>query len=185
MIQKRVVLSLLILILVFSFVSAEGEVCTSDSGCASGEVCSSGTCSAYCTFGEAECSNGIDDDGDGTIDYAGACYTDTDGDGVLDSSEEASLSACAYDIIDNDCGECISRFTDQDFACRSPLDTDESSDPSCATSADDDGDGDGGMFPDDPDCSGPEDAESGSLSYVAEEEKGFFGRLWDWLIFWN
>ena len=58
-------------------VTSESVSCTESSECASGEVCDSGACAEYCTIGEAECSDGIDNDGDGFVDYWGACYDGT------------------------------------------------------------------------------------------------------------
>ena len=89
--------------------------CSENTDCAEGEVCDSGSCVSYCTIGEAECSDGIDNDGDGLIDYWGACY---DGNTLYDCTDQLSAADCEIA-----CGDLP--YTGADENCVSPLDSSE------------------------------------------------------------
>lgn len=136
-------------------VTGSGRSCGVNSDCdVSSEVCSEGQCVAFCKEGEAQCSDGVDNDGDGSVDFV-----DADADGVADNGSDPE--------------------------CRSPLDTDEGSNPACADGVDNNGDGliD---YPRDTGCSSPEDLSEGtSTRFGAAEKEGFFARLWGWLRFWD
>lgn len=172
------VLLFLVSVLSLNVVVAEGESCTSTSDCSSGEVCEDGVCTTYCSIGETECSDGIDNDGDGAYDYWGACFTD--------STDTEANDCSAYDFAsecEDSCRDFI--YYDVDTECRSPLDNDESADPRCADGIDNDGDT-YVDYPDDSNCLSPEwDLEEGFRLGAPEEERGFFERLWDWLVFWK
>lgn len=70
------------------------------------------TYAGYCTIGEAECSDGENNDGDDGIDYFGYCSD-------LDCSYFKSAEECK--------NSCTGTYTEADSDCYSPLDTDESS----------------------------------------------------------
>lgn len=167
-----------IFLLSLSVVSAEGESCTATSDCASGEVCEGSVCTAYCTIGETECSDGIDNEGDGSYDYWGACFIGPEGAATL-------LDCSAFDFAfecENSCRDYTYESADSD--CRSPLDNDESGNPGCADGIDNDGDT-FVDYPDDSNCLSPEwDLEAG-FSLGAPEEVNFWQRLLDWITFWN
>ena len=98
--------------------------------------------------GVTACSNGVDDDGDGLVDFP------DDPDCMSPMwSDEAHVPACA-DGVDND----LDGFADfgEDPGCRSLLDDEESGGAECSNGADDDADGlvD---FPDDPGCTSADD----------------------------
>lgn len=63
-----------------------------------------------CTIGSTDCSNGEDDDGDGTADYLGVCSD-------VDCSSYKSAAECE--------SACTGTYTDADSDCYSPLDTSE------------------------------------------------------------
>src|SRR3989344_6284164 len=101
--------------------------CTVNTDCPSSYVCDSGSCVAYCVEGDAkvQCSNEIDDDGDGSIDYDGG---DVECRSPLDTDESADPQ-CA-DGIDNDGDNNIDYPADT--TCKSP---EQSSEELFATSS--------------------------------------------------
>ena len=127
-----------------------------DSGCTS--VDDSLESSDYCSYGEAECSDGLDNDGNGVADYAGACYNDDNSNGELDSDEESSLVTCDSETsggvgisAEDACDECDDEDVSGDSDCNSPLDTVE-----------------------------------GSLSVGAPEaEENSWSQFWNWIVFWK
>ena len=92
------------------------------------------------------CSDGIDNDGDGAIDFPAdpGCSSATDGD---ETDVECS------DGIDNDGDGDID--WPEDFECSSPNDETEGGPPACADGIDNDGDGSVDLA--DPDCTSPAD----------------------------
>ncbi|NQU79669.1 PKD domain-containing protein [Candidatus Woesearchaeota archaeon] len=105
----------------------------------------------------AQCSDGLDNDGDGLVDMADPGCSDLSDDDEFDAP---SLPQCS-DGLDND-GDGLVDLADPD--CVSALDNDESGSsgiPECMDGLDNDGDGFVDMA--DPDCSHPfDDDESGS-----------------------
>ena len=99
-------------------VAAEGDTCTTNSGCDSGEVCDADLCVTYCGIGEAQCSDGLDNDGDGFYDYFGTCDDPTSS---VDCSDLKTAGECS-DACELTYGAV---YTEEDGDCRSPLDTDE------------------------------------------------------------
>lgn len=89
------------------------------------------------------CNDGIDNDGDGLVDYP----NDPGCESAIDP-DETDIPACS-DGIDND-GDGLIDYPN-DPSCSSFLDDDESGEPACGNGVDDDGDGlvD---FPNDPGC---------------------------------
>jgi hypothetical protein len=93
---------------------------------------------AYCGLGETECSDGIDNDGDGDIDYG---YCDVNEDDTYSSEDDSlcseiigqylevggsfisrsPLEYCEEECTNNELGT----FVDPDDGCASPLDTSE------------------------------------------------------------
>ena len=90
--MKQIGLILFMFIFLFSFTSAE-----------------------YCSIGEAECSDGVDNDGDGFYDYFGTCDDPTSS--VFCSSlKTAAECASACELISG------AVYTEEDGDCISPLD---------------------------------------------------------------
>lgn len=117
------------------------------------------------THGMAACDNGIDDDEDGLVDFAG---TDPGCTGPTDRSEREPGGAACDDGVDQD-GDGKVDFPDEQNGCTDPLDTDEraATEP-CDNGLDDDGDG-AADFPDDFGCANPNDAEPpGSPEQLAD-----------------
>ena len=180
MVTKRTLMVFLfasIVLLSVSVVSALGESCTATSDCASGEVCEGSVCTTYCTIGETECSDGEDNDGDGSYDYWGACFT---------ASTDTTAEDCSFVTTATECDDACSAeliYESFDPDCRSPLDNDESGDPECADGVDNDGDT-YVDYPDDSNCLSPEwDLEEGFK--LGAPEVSFWQRLLDWITFWN
>ncbi len=134
-----------------------------------------------CDIGEAECSDGLDNDGDSLIDFTGACH---------DMGLFMNCAELGYNTVVECQAYCADGnnmpsggpgvYTGPDPECRSPLDTDESSDPECADGGDNDGNGDID-FPNDPDCTAPEDdSESGGVAPAPEVSQNAFVSLWNW-----
>ena len=156
--------------------------CESDVDCDDGFACDSeGSCVEYCALGETECSDGIDNDSDGTADYEEInpyCLIDD----VIYSCDPASYvgpfgsSSTCYIEYNGIPSTCIGTLVyETDLECRSPYDTDESSDPKCADGIDNDGD-EWVDYPFDSDCENPESDLEGSSFYAAPEYS-----LWDWI----
>lgn len=96
----------------------------------------------------SQCSNGVDDDGDGLIDAADPGCSNPN-----DDNESDGTTQC-QDRIDND-GDGATDYP-ADFSCSSPLDNDERNPLSqCQNQIDDDGDGLVDLG--DPGCSGKQD----------------------------
>ncbi|MEN9582987.1 MAG: hypothetical protein RL641_941 [Candidatus Parcubacteria bacterium] len=104
------------------------------------------------------CSNGIDDDGDGFVDFPAdpGCASTTDPNEI----DVITVAQCS-DGIDNDQDGFIDYPADLD--CTSPIDTSEASGYICSDGIDNDGDGlvD---FPADPGCSGPTDQDESNVT---------------------
>ena len=114
------------------------------------ESASSGEIVVRSRAGVVACNDGIDNDGDGLIDFP----EDPDCDSAADT-DEARVPRCA-DGLDND-GDGFIDFG-EDPSCSSLLDDDESGPPACANGVDDDGDG-ATDFPDDPGCDSANDVD--------------------------
>ena len=99
--------------------------------------------------GQRECSDGIDNDGDGLIDFPNDPGCDNPG----DNTENTPGPQCS-DGVDND-GDMQVDWP-FDVGCQGPTDTTENSGPACSDGLDNDGDG-ATDFPNDPDCTGPND----------------------------
>jgi|SRR3989344_2922145 len=168
-----------IFVLLFSVNFVIGAECESDVDCDDGYACDSkNNCVEYCINGETECSDGIDNDSDGTIDYYSTCiYRDvTFYCNSIIVDEEFEIVRCKSDLGDVTCSLDDESFSYGDSECRSQYDTDESSDPNCAD--DEDNDNDGLVdYPFDSDCENPESDLEGSSVYAAPEYS-----LWDWII---
>ncbi len=106
----------------------------------------------------AACSDGIDNDGDGDIDFPDDADCDSP-----DDVDEASTPACA-DGIDNDGDGDIDYPAD--LGCSSLLDTDETGGAECSDGLDNDGDGDTD-FPDDEGCESADDRSESRLPQCA------------------
>jgi len=190
----QVLLLLSIFLVSLQLVFAAGESCVANENCASGEVCDSGSCVEFCVNGETECSDGVDNDGDGAYDYGGSCTINS----VVypcSALPDGSGGTVDYSGVDGSLEECEAvctpenTFISGDQECRSPLDTDETTDPVCANGVDDDSDGTTD-FPFDEDCAEPHseseaEGAAGAPAFAPEEEKGFFAKLWDFLFFWR
>lgn len=193
--KSFIILLFLVSVLSVSIVAAftivdEGGSCTSTTECIPGTVCEDGVCTTYCSIGETECSDGVDNDGDGAYDFWGACFTD---------STDTELKDCSvYDFASECESNCIDIYPAPDYYgvdpdCRSPLDNDESGDPGCADGVDNEPTPDGLIdFPNDPDCDSPEDTSEVTISLTggpslsrAAEVQTFWQKVWDWLMFWN
>lgn len=117
-----------------------------------------------------QCSNGVDDDGDGLIDLA-----DPGCSGLADDDESnpppASASACSNGIDDDGDGfvdsndpNCHTDGDPSNSSSYNPNDTDETGAlPICWNGVDDDGDGKTD-FPNDPGCSSPVDTDESNSS---------------------
>jgi hypothetical protein len=125
-----------------------------------------------CSYGEAECSDGIDNDerGDG-IDFAGACQVDE------------IVFSCPQNLVTSEmCKDyCLEKYgagtyVKGDPQCRSPLDVDESTDPQCSNGIDDDGDGlvD---YPYDTDCISPRGVEKEARYLAPGNEKSLWSKF--------
>ena len=112
--------------------------------------------------GAAACENGVDDDGDGRIDFP----DDPGCERPADDDEANAMDAQCMDGLDNDSDGAID--FPADFGCSSALDDDETDAlPACSNGLDDDGDAlidwvdaDGDGLPDmgsDPGCDDPSD----------------------------
>lgn len=101
---------------------SEEQTCTTDSDCSGTDVCVNSTCTL------SQCSDGVDNDENGFIDYGGACYTDSNGDALFESEE--NLTACTYVNSDGSmktyefCNTC-STMVQRDIDCSSPKDNTE------------------------------------------------------------
>ena len=166
-----------LVILLFSFSFVIGADCSSDVDCDNGFACdSNGDCVEYCGLGETECSDGIDNDGDGTADYINCVVDDvTHFCNFIIVDEEFGIVRCKSDLGDVTCDLYDGSFTYSDLECRSPYDTDESSDPKCADGIDNDNDGKTD-YPYDLDCTSPERNNEDFSLYSAPEYS-----LWDWI----
>jgi len=171
-----------LILLLFSFSFVIGVECESDVDCDDGFACdSNGDCVEYCGLGETECSDGIDNDNDGTADYeeiSPYCLIDDviyscDSDSYVGPFGSGSTCYIEYNGIPSTCTGTLVYETDSE--CRSPYDTDESSDPKCADGIDNDNDGNLD-YPFDSDCENPESDLEGSSLYAAPEYS-----LWDWI----
>ncbi|HUH04698.1 MAG TPA: MopE-related protein [Kofleriaceae bacterium] len=102
-----------------------------------------------------ECSDGLDNDGDGLIDFP----SDPGCDSPTDNSEASTVTECS-DSLDNDGANGIDWPIDP--SCHSPEDPTEDGVPACSDGIDNDGDGliD---FPADPDCYGADDPSEDHL----------------------
>ena len=116
------------------------------SECAYGSVCdSSGACVSYA------CSNYVDDDGDGLVDYFGACDTDSDGvtdsvcgcdidaDGIFSSEEFIAYADCDTSLYSYGCdtslgGSDTDRSYDTTITCTESTDSYSLPDSACTTS---------------------------------------------------
>jgi uncharacterized repeat protein (TIGR01451 family) len=111
-------------------------------------------------FAVEACRDGIDNDGDGKIDFPDdpGCPTPLD-----DDETDPYIEQC-HDKIDND-GDGLIDFL-RDPGCGSSLDDNEGDDPlpACRNGRDDDGDGKTD-YPDDPGCSNPADNEEFSIIF--------------------
>jgi hypothetical protein len=99
----------IIFIFMISFVCA----CDNDADCDDGEACDvDGNCVEYCKIGIAECSDGIDNDGDGLTDYPDdpECRSPYDTDEMYDP-------ACANGIDDD--GDGLTDYPNDTF-CGGP-----------------------------------------------------------------
>ncbi|MEZ4431020.1 MAG: hypothetical protein R3F65_01315 [bacterium] len=98
--------------------------------CGRGQTCRDGACVP------AACADGLDNDGDGRVDYPNepGCETPVDD----DEQDPDVLPACA-DGADNDFDFAIDYPADPN--CASAADTDENSPPQCSDGRDNDGDG--------------------------------------------
>jgi hypothetical protein len=169
------------------------EECIGDAQCRTGYSCESEVCvfeaeEVYCAIGVAECSDGVDNDNDDLVDYLGGCDTDNDGIAGLNCVNEGITepSECKEYCISDD-----RDYIEPDPQCRSPLDTDETSDPQCADGINNDHEKDGIDYPNDPNCDSPEDntesatGSMGAPSLAPEGKQNIFVRFVDWLTFWN
>ncbi|GAB5543994.1 MAG: hypothetical protein SangKO_037540 [Sandaracinaceae bacterium] len=106
----------------------------------------------------AACGDGIDNDGDGLIDFPEDPECDSP-----DDIDEDRHAQCA-DGVDND----EDGLTDygEDPGCSSLTDDDESGPPACMNGVDDDGDG-RTDFPDDPGCASADDVSERALPQCA------------------
>ncbi|MBN2361175.1 MAG: VWA domain-containing protein [Deltaproteobacteria bacterium] len=98
---------------------------------------------------QAVCGDGVDNDGDGLIDFP----ADPGCESPLDGSEDNPPPACS-DGVDND-GDLLIDWP-ADPSCADPMDDTESGNPACSDSVDNDGDG-LTDYPADPDCSSADD----------------------------
>ena len=108
--------------------------------------------------GTTQCNDGIDNDGDGLIDFP-------DDPGCTDSLDldETDVPQCS-DGLDND-NDGLTDFPN-DPSCSSYLDDDESGPPACSDGADNDGDG-LADFPDDPGCQDANDISEDDIAACA------------------
>jgi len=166
-----------LVLLLFSFSFVIGAECGSDVDCDDGFACDSeGSCVEYCGLGETECSDGIDNDDDGLVDYSNCIFEDvTYFCNSIIVDEEFGIVRCKSDSMDVTCSLADGSFSYGDLECRSPYDTDESSNPQCADGIDNDSDGNLD-YPFDSDCENPESSFEGFLGYAAPEYS-----LWDWI----
>lgn len=203
-VKKGSVIFFVLAVLLFSFsvVAAEGESCSSEADCAVGEVCEDEVCTAFCVSGETECSDGVDNDGDGTSDYLGICTILLDAPpadfpdcNACDSFEEGTLCGdycISPERYGNACNALWGTYTQGDSDCVSPLDTSES-EPECSDGVDNDGDGTFDYLgictilldsppADFPDCNACESFEEGTLcgDYCISSERygAACGALW-------
>jgi len=160
----------------------------SDEDCDTGEVCSSFVC--Y----EPECSDAIDNDGDGNIDYLGLEGCDVDGDSSFDYTcgcfDGATGGFSSYgDCSSSDlitCVESTGCATGETYGCFSGDEGSYLIASSEAVSCSDLGgtyitvnDADDGCESGSDDS---EDSDAGELIYVPEGEQGFFVRIWSWIL---
>lgn len=105
-----------------------------------------------------ECSDGLDNDGDGATDFP----DDADCESASDLTE-THIPECA-DGVDND----MDGTTDfgEDTSCSSLLDDTEAGEPECSDGVDNDGDG-VMDFPDDPGCAAADDVSEATLPACA------------------
>jgi hypothetical protein len=119
------------------------------------------------SHGMAACDNGLDDDEDGFVDFAGSdpgCTTPTD------LSERRPGGPACDDDVDQD-GDGKVDYPDEVNGCSDPLDIDErAAGEPCDNGLDDDGDG-APDFPDDLGCVNPNDAEP--PQGAAEHQAGY------------
>ena len=109
--------------------------------------------------GTAACSDGIDNDGDGKIDFPNdpGCSSAID-------TDETDVPQCS-DGIDND-GDGLLDFPN-DPGCSSYLDATEGGNPACSDGVDNDGDGKVD-FPSDPGCSSASDTNESDIPACAD-----------------
>ena len=157
-------------------VDGDGRVdCSSLADCASGESCVDGGCVAYCDIGETECSDGVDNDGNGYYDYG---YCDINHDGTYSSTDDALCSTIISDALSaygNDFSADSSALAYCDWAC-----TDDTGTSGYYYEGD--------FIDRDPGCFSPYDTVEVTLSAMAPEtvsEEGFFSGLWNWIAFWK
>ena len=169
----------------------ETEECTIDEDCDTGKVCENNVCKAELI--KSECSDKIDNDGDGLIDSNDlSCFSEDDESETetityaeLIALYELGLTEC-MDGIDND-GDGLIDFPEE-TECVSLIDNDEDWNAECMDGISNDDDETIDL--DDMGCSNPNDnTEKGMkniISRTAEfEEPGFFSKVWDAITFWN
>ncbi len=173
--------------------------CSSNLDCEPTEECDGGVCTdvGYCTEGNAECSDGVDNDGNSDADYYGVCilegsdasdvtyyvcgcYNEVNGvftqygsyNDLTCETDETYGCATEGNFVPDPCEPIegvdyiLGTYYPPDTECRSPLDTDEESDPECADGDDNDGNGDTD-YPEDTDCASPESTSETAVSFGA------------------
>jgi|APSaa5957512622_1039677.scaffolds.fasta_scaffold01431_2 hypothetical protein len=171
--------------------------CTDYTDCSDDEVCVEGLCVGYCGFGDAVCSNGIDEDSDGSYDYYGACEVE----GVVyPCYEEEELIGYIgqeycyfYNAIGewDNCDEYSGAYLEGDSDCVSPLDTSEGTVSTATTESKQSrlGSSSDGVLSGTRSAGGSLSGTSsakGGISRAAEtDDQGFFASIFDWIIFWN
>ena len=121
------------------------------------------------SHGMHACNNGLDDDLDGFVDFAGGDPGCTLPDGAADTSEHDPAGAACDDGVDND-GDGKTDYPDDLSGCSGPTDTSERSETApCDNGVDDDNDG-ATDFPDDLGCFNPRDSTPGA---APEREAGY------------
>jgi len=183
--NKQLIILTLLIIFSISLVSAAGDymvTCTERSDCpvdGRNYVCQDGYCIESCSVSNTHCSDGIDNDGDGKIDFFGACINPVTG-------TEIPCTDFNCDVQCNKKKGDGYQYIPKDPQCRSPLDNYERGE--CADGIDNDLDGfiD---YPADEDCTRPEEVEEGGAAvfraptFEPEKCSTIFGRYLDWLFF--
>ncbi len=120
-------------------------------------------------FSRTRCSNGVDDDGDGKIDYRADGTGDPGCADKFDDDEKNPNGPVCDDGKDNDLDGKVDYKADGsgDPGCTDPTDNDEKDIPQCRDGKDNDGDGKID-FPADPGCSGTEDDNENDLPVCSD-----------------